>query len=195
MGLLCSHFGAIFILVVGTFATEPDTNVPHQAHTATTQPAQEAQTPLDQGTHQVTQSANGDKTPEQREEAPNENPFNMDRSPWDIELLYQMAGSIVLVMVLLVGCWFVVRKVLPRLTHSSSKHLRVVETASLGPHKTVHLVQVGQHRLLIGASRDRVTMLTRLDDANETDSAFNEAMRKADVERPHTRSANGEGES
>jgi len=57
------------------------------------------------------------------------------------------------------------KRVLPRVTQRDGKEIHILETASLGPRKALHLVEVGGQRLLIASTSDRVAMLTTV---NET---------------------------
>jgi flagellar biogenesis protein FliO len=57
------------------------------------------------------------------------------------------------------------KKVLPRVTNAAGREIRVVETASLGPRKALHLVEVGGQRLLIASTPDTVTMLAPIGEA------------------------------
>jgi len=56
------------------------------------------------------------------------------------------------------------KKVLPRVTNSAGREIRIVETTCLGPRKALHLVEIGAQRLLIASAGDSVTMLAHLDD-------------------------------
>ena len=80
------------------------------------------------------------------------------------ELFLRMTLSVVLVVILGVGAIYVSRRLLPRLTHLPSKEIRIVETAYLGPRKAVHLVKIGDQRLLIGSTNENITMLTHVSD-------------------------------
>lgn len=100
-------------------------------------------------------------------------------SPLGESPIWQMLGSLLLVMALLAVCWVVIRKVLPRITRGGGRHLKVLDTVCLGPHKTVYLIQVGNRKVLVGGSRDRLTMLTTVDDAFENDPSFEATIQKA----------------
>ena len=90
-----------------------------------------------------------------------------------------MMFSVAIVAVLAVAAFYLSRKVLPKVTNAPDKEIRVVETTYLGPRKTLHLVQVGNQKLLIGSTNDTITTLARLGDAwldrsqQELDSAVN----------------------
>jgi len=74
-------------------------------------------------------------------------------------LMYRMLAYTLIILVLGVIALLVVKKVLPRITASAGKRISVLETAYLGPRKTLHLLQVGSQRFLVAGSRDRITLL------------------------------------
>jgi flagellar biogenesis protein FliO len=81
------------------------------------------------------------------------------------ELFLKMMLSVGLVLGLGVAALYLSKKVLPKVTQAPGKEIHVLETAYLGPRKTLHLVEVGGRRLLIAGTNDRVTMLTNVSDA------------------------------
>lgn len=78
----------------------------------------------------------------------------------DNTLFLRMMLSVGIVMALGIAALYVSKKVLPRVTHTAGREIRIIETASLGPRKALHLVEVGNQRLLIASTHDAVTMLT-----------------------------------
>jgi flagellar biosynthetic protein FliO len=81
------------------------------------------------------------------------------------ELFYKMMFSVALIAGLAVAAFYMSRKVLPKVTHASAKEIRVVETTYLGPRRTLHLVQVGNQKLLIGSTNETITTLAHVGDA------------------------------
>jgi flagellar biosynthetic protein FliO len=81
------------------------------------------------------------------------------------ELFAKMMLSVALVAALAIAAFYVSKKVLPKVTNAPDKEIRVVETAYLGPRKTLHVVQVGNQRLLIGSTNETITTLAHLSDA------------------------------
>ncbi len=81
------------------------------------------------------------------------------------ELLLKMMLSVALVAVLAVAAFYVSKKVLPKVTNASGKEIRIVETAYLGPRKTLHLVQVGNQKLLVGSTNETIATLAHIDEA------------------------------
>jgi len=81
-------------------------------------------------------------------------------------VMWQLLSSVLVIAVMGVGAYLVIKKLLPRLGKSvGKKHIRVLETTYLGPHKTVHLLQVGARKYLVASSRDGVSMLTEVSTA------------------------------
>lgn len=80
------------------------------------------------------------------------------------ELFLKMMLSVGLVVGLGVAALYLSKRVLPRVSHASGKEIHILETAYLGPRKALHLVEVGNHRLLIASASDNITMLTHIGD-------------------------------
>lgn len=79
-------------------------------------------------------------------------------------LFLRMMLSVGIVMALGIAALYVSKKVLPRVTHTAGREIRVIETTCLGPRKALHLVEVGNQRLLIGSTQESITMLTPVGD-------------------------------
>ena len=79
-------------------------------------------------------------------------------------LFARMMLCILLVAGLAVGMLYVSKRVLPKVTNTPGKEIRVRETAYLGPRKALHLVEIGHHKLLIGSTNDSITSLADLTD-------------------------------
>jgi flagellar biosynthetic protein FliO len=75
------------------------------------------------------------------------------------ELFLKMMAAVLLVIVLGVAAIYVSKKFLPKITNLPGKKIRIVETVHLGPRKTIHLLEVGNHRLLVGSTSDSITAL------------------------------------
>ena len=75
--------------------------------------------------------------------------------------MWQMLAAALIVLAVGFLAFFVVRKLLPRISRASGKRISVLETVYLAPRKTVHLLQVGSVKLLVASSPDGVV---RLDD-------------------------------
>ena len=81
------------------------------------------------------------------------------------ELFFKMMLSVLLVVALGVAAIYVSKKLLPKITNLPGKEIRIVETVHLGPRKAVHLLEIGNQRLLIGSTNENVTKLA---DVNST---------------------------
>ncbi len=81
--------------------------------------------------------------------------------------MWKMLAYMLVIVVLGVGAIVVVRKVLPRIgvAMPSGKRISTIETAHLGPRKTVHLLQVGTRKILVGGTREGLSMLADVTDA------------------------------
>ena len=80
-------------------------------------------------------------------------------------LFLRMMLSVGIVIGLGAAALYLSRRVLPRMAHPAGREIRIVETACLGPRKALHLVEVGNQRLLIASTSESITMLTPLGDA------------------------------
>ena len=78
------------------------------------------------------------------------------------KLFLKMIGSIVLVAALAVAALYVSKKVLPKVTNTTGKEIRIVETAYLGPRKALHLVTIGDQKLLIGSTNENIATLAHI---------------------------------
>jgi flagellar protein FliO/FliZ len=80
-----------------------------------------------------------------------------------------MMFSVVLVVVLGAAALYMSKKVLPRITNLPGREIRILETAHLGPRKAVHLVKIGNQRLLIGSTNESISMLADVTEQDEPD--------------------------
>jgi len=80
------------------------------------------------------------------------------------ELFFKMMLSVLLVVGLGVGALYLSKRVLPNLTKACGKEIRVVETTYLGPRKALHLVEIGNQRLLIGSTNESIAALAHIGD-------------------------------
>lgn len=94
------------------------------------------------------------------------------------ELFFKMTFSVVLVLVLGAAAVYISKKVLPRITNLPGKEIRILETAHLGPRKAVHLIRIGNQRLLIGSTNESVTMLADVTDQDEPDYVDSSAQQR-----------------
>lgn len=80
-------------------------------------------------------------------------------------LFLRMMLSVGIVIGLGVAAVFLSRRVLPRMANAAGREIRIIETTGLGPRRALHLVEVGNQRLLIASTAESITMLTPLYDA------------------------------
>jgi flagellar biogenesis protein FliO len=73
--------------------------------------------------------------------------------------LWQMLGMVVVIAILgAVGLW-VVKRLVPKMQQRRGRNIAVLETACLGPSRSVHLLRVGQREFLIASTREHISML------------------------------------
>lgn len=101
-----------------------------------------------------------------------------DGSAGNQELFFKMMLSVLFVVALGAAAIYVSKKFLPRITNLPGKEIRVVETVHLGPRKAVHLLEIGNQRLLIGSTNENITRLADLTRAF-TDLSAQEGSRLA----------------
>jgi flagellar biogenesis protein FliO len=75
------------------------------------------------------------------------------------ELFSKTVIAVLLVITLGAAAIYTSKKVLPRITNLPAKEIRIIETAHLGPRKTLHLVSIGNQLLLIGSTNENIAML------------------------------------
>lgn len=81
------------------------------------------------------------------------------------ELFLKMMFSVALVVVLGVAALYLSKKVLPKVTNAPGKEIRILETTYLGPRKALHLVEVGNQKLLVGSTNESISTLAHMTDA------------------------------
>ena len=70
--------------------------------------------------------------------------------------------AVLFVLVLFMAAIYVSKKLLPKITNLPGKEIRIAETIHLGPRKAVHLLEIGNRRLLIGSTNENITKLADL---------------------------------
>ncbi len=81
------------------------------------------------------------------------------------ELFFKMMVSVLFVVAMGAAAIYVSKKFLPKITNMSGKEIRIAETVHLGPRKAVHLLEIGNRRLLIGSTNENITRLADLTSA------------------------------
>ncbi len=75
------------------------------------------------------------------------------------ELFFKMMQAVGLVVVLGAAAIYFTKKFLPKITNLPGKKICITETVALGPRKALHLLEIGNRRLLIGSTVENITML------------------------------------
>ena len=73
--------------------------------------------------------------------------------------LWQMLGMVVVIAILGVGGLWIVRRLVPKIQQRRGRNIAVLETACLGPSRSVHLLRIGQREFLIASTREHISML------------------------------------
>jgi len=94
--------------------------------------------------------------------------------------MWTMLASVVVILVLGAVALVMTKKYLPRLRAGSGREMAVLETVHLAPRVTVHVVQVGPKRFMLGATRERVSMLAELGQAFPDIAEVADQMDEAD---------------
>ena len=88
------------------------------------------------------------------------------------ELYSKTILAVLFVLVLGAAAIYVSKKLLPKITNLPGKEIRIVETVHLGPRKTVHLLEIGDRRYLIGSTNETISTLADLDSTLMNQSAL-----------------------
>ena len=75
--------------------------------------------------------------------------------------MFASIASLALVIGMLAGVLWWLRRLAPRA--GAGRHLRVIESVSLGPGQSLHLLRLADRGLLVASSRDRCELLCELD--------------------------------
>jgi len=86
-------------------------------------------------------------------------PKPLSTGPGTVSYLF---ASVLVILILGGIAVVVVRKVLPRLNITPTRHIRVIETAYISPKKVLHLVEIGSQAFLVAGNRDSVTAITQV---------------------------------
>ncbi len=74
-------------------------------------------------------------------------------------------SMLALVAVIGIAGWFFVKKMNVPWVANKSRHLSILETMSLGPRRSVYLIQAGKKQLLIASSPEGLRLLSDLSDS------------------------------
>jgi flagellar biosynthetic protein FliO len=81
------------------------------------------------------------------------------------ELFFKLMVSVLLVISLGIAAIYASKKLLPKITNSPGRQIRVIETVHIGPRKSLHLLEIGNQRLLIGSTNETITKLADIHEA------------------------------
>jgi len=81
------------------------------------------------------------------------------------EMFFKLMISVLLVGGLGAAAIYTSRKLLPRITNLPGKKIRIIETVHLGPRKAIHLVEIGNQRILVGSTNENIRKLADVADA------------------------------
>lgn len=100
--------------------------------------------------------------------------YNPIESKTTRQLFWTTFKAVVFVAILGVAAIYLAKKFLPAVRNVAAKDIRVTETVSLGHRKALHLVAVGDRRILIASCPERISMLADVTNAsyqseNQTD--------------------------
>jgi flagellar biosynthetic protein FliO len=78
--------------------------------------------------------------------------------------LWHALAAVLVVVALAVVALLLLRRWMPKLAPRAGKSISVLESVHLGPKKAVHLLQVGDRKLLVGSTSESISVLQRLSD-------------------------------
>ena len=78
------------------------------------------------------------------------------------ELFFKMMLSVVLVVALGIAALYISKRLLPKITNPTGKRIKVLETAYLGPRKSIHLIEIDSQLILVGSTNERISKLTEI---------------------------------
>ncbi|MBN2589564.1 MAG: flagellar biosynthetic protein FliO [Sedimentisphaerales bacterium] len=93
---------------------------------------------------------------------PNDTSFTGDSAISGTDIFYKILLSIIFVLILGAAAVFMTKKFFPNIAKLQGKEIKVVETVHLGPRKSVHLIEIGKRRFLIGSTNENIRKLADL---------------------------------
>lgn len=75
------------------------------------------------------------------------------------ELFFRAMLAVLFVIILGVSAIYVSKRLLPRIINSPGRSIRIVETIHIGSKKAIHVIEVGNRRLLLGSTAEKITKL------------------------------------
>jgi len=95
-------------------------------------------------------------------------PVEKGEEPAGNSSMIRAVGGLGLVTFLMIGGYFVVRKLVPRFFSKSvsERNLKIVETLSMGDKRSISMIEVGHSRFLVGNTANQISLLMALPDSN-----------------------------
>lgn len=112
------------------------------------------------------------------------NGSNNKTSPINFDGYTKMASTLLIVLALMIGTVYVIKRKYGIKTNigRGRKRLHVIDHISLGVKKTVFLVKVPGKHLLIGATNERIELITEIanEDIGDNEAIADESLNKND---------------
>ncbi len=83
------------------------------------------------------------------------------------QMFVKMMLAVFIVLLLGVAAVYVSKKLGSRIVNAPGKEIRMLETLYLGSRKSIHLIKIGNRRIVIGCTTDRITKLAEMPDETE----------------------------
>jgi flagellar biosynthetic protein FliO len=90
-----------------------------------------------------------------------------DKLPKQTDLFRQFATAIGFVVVLGIGAFYASRRLGPRWNPTRGRHLRIIESIGLGPHRQIHLLEVDGRRLVVGSTAQAIGLIAEIGETAE----------------------------
>lgn len=94
-------------------------------------------------------------------------------------VIFDLAWKLAVVLGIAYGSIWMLRGILqrPGVMPGRKGHLKVLESASLGPNRSIHLVKVGGKVLVVGSTNDQITAIGEVDDPETLSDLAKDAPR------------------
>lgn len=82
-------------------------------------------------------------------------------------MFMKMMLAVFIVLLLGIAAVYTSKKLGSRIANAPGKEVRMLETLYLGSRKSIHLIKIGNRRIVIGCTTDRITKLAEMPDETE----------------------------
>jgi flagellar biosynthetic protein FliO len=72
--------------------------------------------------------------------------------------------KLIVVVLVMIAAFWVLRRVQGGGWKATNRQVQVLETTHLTPRRTLHLIQIGERKLLIGATDQSISLITEIDE-------------------------------